>query len=157
MNFLQTVLGVDGPLFNAGLAKLEKTTGHSAVDVRLIADMHKKTHEVMRYFGLDTRDTTGRELYMTLIAAVRHEDFENILADTDYTLVVIDGKVISLNMIDVIENAHHQLSYDRQIISHGQRTLRGELVDRYVKHARTDDKTTREIAAVMGLLDIDTA
>lgn len=152
MSFLQTVLQVEGPLFNAGLEQLEKSTGHSAIDVRLIADMTHKTHNVMRHFGLDTRDTTGHELYMTLIAAVRRDDFETILADTDYVLTVFDGKIISLNMIDIIENSHHELSYDRQIFSHGQRSLRGEIVDRYVKHARTNEQTTREIAASMGLL-----
>ncbi len=152
MDFLQTVLETKGPLFKIGLAKLEKTTGNGAVDVKLIADMKRKTHEVMRYFGLDTRDTTGRELYMTLISAVRRDDFKDILADTDYVLTIIDNKIISLNMIDIIENSHHELSYDKQNISHGQRSLRGELVNRYLKHERTNDKRTKEIATTIGLL-----
>ncbi|HZJ34463.1 MAG TPA: hypothetical protein VFD55_00390, partial [Candidatus Angelobacter sp.] len=39
-----------------------------------------------------------------------------------------------------------------QIVSHGQRSLRGELVGRYIDHIRTDDVTTREIASLIGLL-----
>lgn len=151
-NFLQTVLNVDEPLLSTGLTALEKSTGNSGVDTRLIADVLEKAHKIMRMLGLDTRDTTGRELYHSLIAFVKHGDVESLLIDTDYVLYIIDSKVISLNMIDVIENSHHELPYEKQVISHGQRSLRGEIIGRYINHARTDDATTLDIIASIGLL-----
>jgi radical SAM superfamily enzyme with C-terminal helix-hairpin-helix motif len=79
------------------------------------------------------------------------------LVETDYVLMSFGGKIISFNMIDVIENSHHELSYDSQIISHGQRSLRGELVDRYINHSRTNEITTRNIATSIGLLRAEDA
>lgn len=150
--FLQLILDAQEPMFSAGLAKLEKTTGHSGVDVRLIADIIEKAHTVMRSLGLDTRDTTGRELYFALMAAAKRDDIESLLAGNEYVLLMLDDKIISFNPIDVIENSHHGLPYEQQTISHGQRILRGELVKRYVDHVRTDDVTTRDIALSIGLL-----
>ena len=150
--FLQLILGAQEPMFSAGLTQLEKTTGHSGVDTRLIADITEKAHGIMRRLGLDTRDTTGRELYFALMAAVNHGDIESLLGDNDYVLLALDNTIISFNPIDVIENAHHGLPYGQQIISHGRRNLRGELVKRYIDHARTDEATTRDIALSIGLL-----
>lgn len=150
--FLQSLLGAQESLFSSGLTKLEKTTGYSGVDTRLIADIIEKSHSVMRELGLDTSDTTGRELYFALNEAVKRGDGEWLLVDTDYVLMPMDDTVISFNLIDVIENMHHGLPFKRQIISHGQRSLRGELVKRYIDHKRTDEVTTRDIASLIGLL-----
>jgi len=150
--FLQSLLGAQESLFSTGLAKLEKTAGNSGVDTRLIADIIEKSHNVMRRLNLDIRDTTGRELYLALNEAIKRGDGEQLLIDTDYVLMTIDGTVISFNLIDAIENAHHGLPYKRQIISHGQRSLRGELVRRYISHERTDETTTLDIASLIGLL-----
>ena len=106
----------------------------------------------MRQLGLDTADTTGRELYHSLIAAVNRGHIESILIDTDYILILLDGHVISFNLIDVIENSHHELSFDKQVISHGQRSLRGEIIGRYINHARTNESTTLDIISSIGLL-----
>lgn len=150
--FLQTLLGADEPLFSYGLQKLEKSTGHSGVDIRLIADINHRTHQVMRKLKLDTADTTGPELYHALISSVKSGAFKLLLAETDYCLIALNGEIISLNMIDVVENAHHHLSVDRQILEHGRRALRGEIVARYIEHGRTNEVTTLEIAEMMGLL-----
>ena len=150
--FLQTILSAQEPLFNSGLTKLEKTTGSSGVDVRLIADITSKAHGVMRKLGLDTKDTTGHELYFALMSAVRNGKAEDLLSDSDYVLTIIDNKVISFNLFDVVNNFHHELSYDKQIISHGQRSLRGELVGRYLSHERTNEETTKNIALAIGLM-----
>jgi hypothetical protein len=151
-NLLQKVLKIDEPLFSTGMRTLEKSTGNSGVDVKLIADIYENAHKVMRALGLDTTDTTGRELYHSLIAAVKRQDFETLFYNTDFVLYYLDKKVISLNLIDVIENAHHELSYEKQIISHGQRSLRGEVIERYINHARTNKATTIEIGKSFGLL-----
>ncbi len=150
--FLQLLLDAEEPMFSRGLAALEKTTGHSCVDVRLIADVTEKGHQIMRKLGLDVRDTTGHELYNSLISSVKLGTFESILEGADYVLIMANGKVISCNIIDVIENAHHKLSYNHQIVSHGQRSLKGEILSRYLDHPRTNEPTTIEIAASIGLL-----
>lgn len=151
-NFLQTALNIDEPIFNKGLEMLEKSAGNSGVDTRIIADILENAHKIMKILGLDTSDTTGRELYNSLIAAVKHSDIETLLINTDYVLYIIDGKVISFNLIDVIENSHHELPYEKQVFSHGQRSLRGEIIGRYIDHARTDAATTIEIISSIGLL-----
>jgi hypothetical protein len=153
-NFLQKSLGIEEATFRNGIKILERSTGNSGVDSRLIADMHENAHRVMRILKLDTTDTTGRELYHSLITSIKHRDrnIEALLVDTDYVLYIIDGKVISFNLIDVIENAHHELPYDKQIISHGQRSLRGEIIGRYINHTRTNEATTLETLSSIGLL-----
>lgn len=150
--FLQQLLQAEEPMFSNGLVKLEKSAGSGGIDTRLIADMIHKAHTVMRCLGLDTRDTTGRELYHALSHAVKKAEGRALLLDTDYVLILIDEQIISFNLIDVVEGMHHHLPYGRQMISHGQRALRGELVERYISHIRTDDFTVREVASTIGLL-----
>lgn len=152
-HYLQSVLSKkdNDPLFSAGLKQLEKSSGDSGVDTRLIADILEKAHHVMRQLGLDTKNTTAHELYRALIASVQNGTCEDILLDSDYVLIPVHGRVISLNLIDVINNAHHELDFDRQIFSHGQRSLQGELINRYLCHSRTDEATTNEIASSMGI------
>jgi hypothetical protein len=151
-NLLQKALQIDEPIFTMGMRVLEKSTGNSGVDTRLIADIHENAHKVMRTLGLDTTDTTGRELYHALVAAIRRNDIQQLLYDTDYVLYVIGSDVVSFNIIDVIENTHHELGYESRIISHGQRSLRGEIIERYLSHIRTDKATTLEIVKSIGLL-----
>ncbi len=151
---LQKLLGIkdDETLFGDGIKKLEKSVGMSGVDTRLIADIITKSNDVTRKLGLKTNDTTGKELYYSLIAAVWSSDAETILKDTDYVLKIIDNKIISFNLIDVIENAHHELPYGKQHVYHGRMSLRGEIVNRYCSHTRTDNKTTCQVASEMGIL-----
>jgi len=151
-HYLQSVLDIDSSLLTTGLIRLEKTTGNSGVDLRLIADILEKSHKIMRSLGLDIKDTTGRELYHSLVAAVKKEDSESLFFETDYVLTIIDNKVISFNLIDIIENSHHELPYEKQVIGHGQRSLRGEIIGRYIDHARTDKSSTLEIVKSIGLL-----
>jgi hypothetical protein len=149
---LTTLLGASEPIFSAGMTKLEKTTGNGGIDVRLIADITEIKYKVMRRLGLDVSDTTGHELYFALIAAIRRGEGAELLADADYVLTKIDDQIISFNLIDVIENSHHELSYQKQIFNYGRRSLRGELVSRYMNHARTNNETTKAIAKSIGLM-----
>jgi sugar/nucleoside kinase (ribokinase family) len=150
--FLQQLLQIDEPLFSVGMNQLEKATGHSGVDTRLIADITQKAHSIMRRLDLDPADSTGKELYLALIASVKRGTYETLLLDADYILLGFDGGVVSFNLIDVIENSHHELAYEQRIVSHGRRSLRGEIVQRYVDHARTNTGVTRELATGIGLL-----
>ena len=152
---LQKLLQLDEKMFDVGISRLEKTTGRSAIDIRLIAEILESAHKIMRKVGLDVKDTTKNELYHCLMSAVSHHKVEELLEKTDYTLIMIDDEIISFNMIDVIENYHHELPFDKRLISHGQRALKGEILDRYINHAKTDEITTRSIALAMGLIDSD--
>ena len=150
--FLQKLLNIDEPLLTNGLSQLEKVTGRSGIDTRLIADITHASHNVMRRLGLDPTDTTGRELYHALVMGVRHGIAETLLMDTDFVLIAIHGDVISFNLIDTIENTHHELSFEQRIISHGRRSLRGELVSRYLSHGTTNVEAKKNIAASVGLI-----
>lgn len=153
-SFLQALLAVQEPLFSNGLRQLERATGGVGVDTRLIADVTHRGHAIMRQLGLTPSDTTGKELYFSLNASVTHGNALGLLATDDYVLVTIGRDVISFNLIDVIENAHHGLPYEQRSLSHGRRSLRGEIVQRYLDHARTDERVTREIATTAGLIQL---
>lgn len=154
--FLQQLLSIDEPAFSFGMNQLEKATGNVGVDTRLIADITHQAHILMRRLGLDPADSTGRELYQALAATVKRGDFETILLEADYILMSFAGQVVSFNLIDVIENSHHELAYEQRIMSHGRRSLRGEIVERYIENSRTDSGVTRQLATGIGLLpDMD--
>lgn len=149
---LKSLLDISGPLFVSGLTKLEKTTGNSGIDSRLVANIIEKSHQVMRKLRLDIKDTTGRELYHSLITAVKNDNFESLFLETDYVLTIIDNKIISFNIIDITENSERKLSYEKQIVKNGQDSLKSEIVCRYANHVRTDESTTIDIASSIGLL-----
>ena len=150
--FLQKILNAPEPLFTVGIHQLEKATGHSGVDTRLIADITHKAHDIIRELGLNPADTTAHELYQALNASLRRYKIEEYLLGADYVLLSIGNQTVSFNLVDVIENAHHQLPFDQRMMSHGQRSLRGEIVQRYMDHVRTNDVTARQIADAAGLL-----
>ena len=60
-NSVKTLVPV--PAKEVEAVQLEKTTGASGVDTRLIADITERAHTIMRQLGLDVRDTTCEELY----------------------------------------------------------------------------------------------
>lgn len=144
--FLQKALDASEPLFSSGLAQLERAAGFSGVDIRLIADMLHKGHAVMRSLGLDPADTTAQEFYSALNSYIERQDEFDLLYDTDFVIIRVDEQIFSLNLIDVIENAHHNLPLEDRHFGHARRALRGELVDRYLAHARTDNVTVQQIA-----------
>lgn len=153
--FLQNLLDVNTPLFPLALKRLEEATGHSGVDVRLIADITHEAHAIMRQLGLDPADTTARELYLALNAYIEKESSYEMLLASDFVLLRIDNQTISFNLIDVIENNHHQLEFESRGVEHGRRALRGEMFQRYIEHPRTTDEPTRQLALDAGLLEPD--
>lgn len=150
--FLQNLLTSTEPLFPQAFSQLEKSTGGDGVDVRLIADITHKAHEIMRNLSLDPADTTARELYLALGAYARQAKSHELLFDADFTLLQIENEVVSFNLIDVIESNHHELPFEQRSLAHGQRALRGEIVQRYNEHPRTNEATTRQAALDAGLL-----
>lgn len=153
--FLQNLLTTNEPLFPQALSQLEKSTGEDGIDVRLIADITHKAHEIMRSLSLDPADTTARELYLALNAHTQRAKSHELLFDADFTLLQIQGEVVSFNLIDVIENSHHELVFEQRLLVHGQRALRGEIIQRYTEHPRTDGATTQQLALDAGILVSD--
>lgn len=150
---LGQLIEAEEPMFSHGMSRLEKSTKNSGVDVGLISDIYAKAHFVMRKLGLDPADTTGQELYASLIGHVRNNQLmSDLLDETDYVMLIIENKIISFNFIDIIENIHHELDFRRSIYSHGQRSLKGEIVSRYIDHISTNEVTTIGIAESIGLL-----
>ena len=72
--FLSDLLGAIEPLFSMSINQLEKASGQTGADVRLIADIIKKTHGKMKQLGLDPNDTTGTELYQSLQSRIQMHD-----------------------------------------------------------------------------------
>ena len=151
-NKLQRLLGNTDPVFRHGLDKLEKAAGAKAIDVRLLAEITQMAHQVMRALRLDPADTRPEELYAALTAAVRNGFADRLLEQTDYVLLEIDGQVISFALMDAIESAHHEFAFEQRSLDHARRALRGELIERYVADERTDNETTKRIAASVGLI-----
>lgn len=146
------LLQSNSPLFVQAIRQLERSAGNEGVDLRLIADITHKQHEVMRAMKLDPKDTTARELYLALCAYVEREDTHELLFDSDFVLARVGGEIVSLNYIDAVESAHHRLPFEQRILVHGQRSLRGEILARYTSHPRTHDATTRQLALDSGLI-----
>ncbi|AHB42697.1 Sugar kinase, ribokinase family [Candidatus Saccharibacteria bacterium RAAC3_TM7_1] len=149
--FLADLLGTDHPLFTRTLYEFEQAAGNSGVDTRLIADITERAHSIMRRLGLDPADTPGEELYHALNASVRAGRAEQLLRDSHYALLRFSDGLISFCLHDVIENAHHELPYEKRLIGHAQRHLRAEIVRRYAEHDRTDDDMVYRMASQAGL------
>jgi uncharacterized protein YukJ len=151
-SFLQRALKAREPLFSHAITNLERATNRHGVDVRLIADMLTHSHAIMRHLHLDIGDTEPSELYYALSSKFQDPAFESLLIKYDFLLIELSGQIVSMNLIDIIENYHHQLPFSRRVTTHGRRALAGELLQRYVSHKRTDESTVRQELTDMGLL-----
>ncbi len=148
--FLRDILANDHPLFTYNLMQLERATGNDGVDTRLIADITEAAHEIMRKLNLDPSDTSAEELYHNLDAAVDRGELA-LFAAAPYVILPVQGKAVSFNLHDVIENHHHNLPFEARTLAHGQRSLRLEVVRRYAEHDRTDNELVHRMADEMGL------
>lgn len=151
-SFIESVLGSKDPLLAIGLIDLEKHVGGAGVDTRLIADMLAEAHKVMRALRLDPADTTANELYHGLNTLVEKGKAEETLLDADFVLLALGGQAVSFNLIDVIENAHHQLKFEDRTTAHGIRALRGMIVERYLASGKGESVVIESTARRAGLL-----
>lgn len=72
--FLRDLLDAEEPLFSTSLRQLEKASGLSGVDARLIGDISQKAADSMRQLLLDPAATTGEELYHALMSRVQADN-----------------------------------------------------------------------------------
>lgn len=70
------LLNAPEPHFSTLLKKLEAAGGRPGVDIHLSADINAIVQQKIKELGMDTTDTTGRELYHALQALIaRHDTF----------------------------------------------------------------------------------
>lgn len=148
---LKDLLGNDHPLFVHNLMQLESASGNAGVDTRLIADILEKGHAVLRTLGLDPADSHPKEVYQALNAKMKSGQVTDMLNGTEYVLLKFDGEIVSFNLQDVIENAHHELSYEKRTYAHATRHLRMEIVKRYADHDSTENDMVHKLAEEIGL------
>lgn len=73
---ISDILGAREPYFTQEIRRLEALTGHPKVDVRLISELVGTWQSVAREFGLDSRDTTAKELYFAMREKIFKENDE---------------------------------------------------------------------------------
>jgi sugar/nucleoside kinase (ribokinase family) len=146
--FLQDLLGASEPLFSASLQKLERTTGQTGVDVKLIGDITHHAHAVMRKLGLDPTDTTKEELDNALNA---HADNDGLYEKTAYAGLAIEGEVVSFNQADIRENAKHAAGHRERSAHYMRCALAEELVHRYTDIAGINTDTVEQFLSDAGI------
>ncbi len=71
---LRDLLEAEEPLFSLSLRQLEKASGETGVDARLIGTIARQMREATELVGLDPDDTTGPELYAAQLARIREDN-----------------------------------------------------------------------------------
>ncbi len=71
---LVDLLQAKEPLFSHALEQLEKASGKQGVDVRLTADIIETFNAKVKELGLDPNDSTGPEIYRSLINLAKEHD-----------------------------------------------------------------------------------
>lgn len=149
--FLARLLSDTHPLFVYNVQEMERASGNAGIDTRLIADITAKAHTVMRQIGLDTADTSADELYQALNALAMRGDVTS-LRDTNDTILLVKNEPVSFNLLDIINNAHHQMPFDKRRLDHAQRHLRSAIIKRYAEHDRTSGDMVRHLANQAGMV-----
>lgn len=127
------------------LQELRSITRDS-LDVRLLADILARAHQVMRGLGLDPANTTPQEVYQALLDAVRTEQWMSLLRDMDFVILEIDDELISFNPVDVINNYHHQLPLEKRQTVAAKKGLGWEITRRYSEHPKSTPDRVKSIA-----------
>jgi hypothetical protein len=71
---LSELLGAREPDFRLGLQRLEQASGEPNADIRLSSEILQRTQAKIRELGLDPHDTTGEELYSSLLERLKHDE-----------------------------------------------------------------------------------
>lgn len=71
---LRDLLQAQEPLFTQSLRELEIVSRKKGIDIKLTAEIIEKSHAAIRSLGLDSNDTTDKELYHALDHRVRENN-----------------------------------------------------------------------------------
>lgn len=72
--FLSRALGAIEPAFSQSIQQLERAAGAPGTDIRLTADIIRRTRTKIAELGLDPNDTTGPELYSALQERLKSDE-----------------------------------------------------------------------------------
>lgn len=139
-------------LFSAGIEILEKSTANKKIDTKLVVEIINNTNQVMKALKLITSDTTGEELYYSLLSLIQNKDQNKILNGKEFTLKQVNNKIISFNKADLKQNSQQKNSFARQGKKNGQKMLREEIMNRYRKNSVLSNRELSGVFQMMGLL-----
>lgn len=139
-------------LFSAGIEILEKSTANKKIDTKLVVEIINNTNQVMKALKLITSDTTGEELYYSLLSLIQNKDQNKILNGKEFTLKQVNNKIISFNKADLKQNSQQKNSFARQGKKNGQKMLREEIMNRYRKNSVLSNRELSDVFQMMGLL-----
>ncbi len=139
-------------LFSAGIEILEKSTANKKIDTKLVVEIINNTNQVMKALKLITSDTTGEELYYSLLSLIQNKDQNKILNGKEFTLKQVNDKIISFNKADLKQNSQQKNSFARQGKKNGQKMLREEIMNRYRKNSVLSNRELSDVFQMMGLL-----
>lgn len=74
--FLRDLLNAEEPLFSESIRQLEKGSGRTGADAKLIGDILSKAHDRIRKMRLDPADSTGKEVYQALMNRVAMDNMQ---------------------------------------------------------------------------------
>ena len=121
--FLARLLGrSDDSLLIHTINNFEKTTHSSNVDIVLISDIWKKSHNCIKKLGLDSTDSTPREIYQALI---NYSDA---------------NEIISLNIEDLKQDKANSSTFEMRSLHFMRQALLNEIEARYVASSVSRDK-----------------
>lgn len=106
---LRDLLEATEPTFTLSIRQLEKLSGESGVDTRLIGDIAMKMRSSIVELGLDPTDSTGQEIYAALMS--------RIADDNQRIAKMIGGKDPDnvAEMIPLIVKAVEKMKINRQV------------------------------------------
>lgn len=139
-------------LFSAGIEILEKSTTNKKIDTKLVVELINNTNQIMKALKLSPNDTTGEELYYSLVSLVQDKDNNKLLDGKEFTLKQIGDKIISFNKTDLKQNSQQKNSFSRQIKKNGQKMLRQEIINRYRQHSTLSSRELNDVFRMIGLL-----
>lgn len=116
-------------LLHVALADLEKSTGRHALDAKLLGDILRHAHAVIRRLGLEG-DVTAREVYQALRVYVASID-----ESTRFVGIVIDGEVVSFNYDDISADIASKTQFAARSLMHLREELTSEIITRYTEQS----------------------
>ena len=121
--FLARLLGrSDDSLLIHTINNFEKTTHSNNVDVVLISDIWKKSHNCIKKLGLN------------------YSDAKNLLKNCEYVAVAIGDEIISLNIEDLKQDKANSSTFEMRSLHSMRQALLNEIEARYVASSVSRDK-----------------
>jgi len=147
---LADLLGNNHPLFSYNVMQLEHASGNTGIDTRLLAEIDERANSLVSELGLDNQFASAEEIYHAL-NALDDGRRDELLAGADFVMLNRNGQVVSFNIRDVTENEREHRSFAERDTDHAKRSLRNELLKRYIDSDRTDNQIVQRLIGEAGI------